>query len=225
MCIRTLALDTETAWMPFLTEAAARFVFRLLTIALGLGAWFVSQSLIGGRGCREGAIGDAVHEWTAPLHGWLARNPRAANMLLITSSAFIDLFGVFLAGFALFGPTLRPGIGLLLLFAFRQIAQLTCALPTPSGMIWRHPGFPSMLVTYDVANDFFFSGHTAIAVLGAIEAGKIAPGWIAGVAGGVAFLEAVTVLILRAHYTMDVLTAVVAAFCAAGLAATLTVGF
>jgi membrane-associated phospholipid phosphatase len=92
-------------------------------------------------------------------------------------------------------------------------------------MIWRHPGFPSLLVTYDVANDFFFSGHTAIAVLGAIEAAKIAPGWIAAVAGVIAFLEAATVLILRAHYTMDVLTAVVAAFCAAGLAARLSLGF
>jgi PAP2 superfamily C-terminal len=214
ICVRILALRTEPAW-----------VFRVLTIALGLGGWFVSQSLISARGCRDGAIGDAVHDWTAPLHDWLVKNPRAANALLMTSSAFIDVFGVFLLGVALFGPTLRPGIALLLLFAFRQVAQLTCALPTPPGMIWRHPGVPSLLVTYDVANDFFFSGHTAIAVLGAIEASKIAPGWIAIAAGAIAFLEAATVLTLRAHYTMDVLTAVVAAFCAAGLAEMITVGF
>jgi hypothetical protein len=195
-CVRTLARGTEAAW-----------------------------SLIGARGCREGAIGDAVHDWTVGLHSWLTRHPRAANALLMTSSGFIDLFGVFLIGSAVFGPTLRPGIGLLLLFAFRQIAQLTCALPAPPGMIWRYPGFPSLLVTYDVANDFFFSGHTAIGVLGAIEVAKVAPGWIAGIAAVVAFLEAATVLILRAHYTMDVLTAVVAAFCAAVLAAHITVGF
>ena len=59
-----------------------------------------------------------------PLHGWLARTPRAANGLLIASSAFIDLFGVFLLGFALFGPTLRPGIGLLLLgYPLVSVAQ------------------------------------------------------------------------------------------------------
>jgi hypothetical protein len=45
------------------------------------------------------------------------------------------------------------------------------------------------------------------------------------VAAVIACLEAATVLVLRAHYTMDVLTAVVAAFCAAGLAAMVTVGF
>lgn len=224
-CVRTLARGTEAAWIPFVSEATARFVFRLLMIALGLAAWFVSQSLIGARGCPAGAIGDAVHDWTAGLHDWFTRHTRAANVLLMTSSGFIDLFGLFLLGSALFGPTLRPGVGLLLLFAFRQIAQLTCALPAPPGMIWRHPGFPSMLVTYDVANDFFFSGHTAIGVLGAIEVARIAPGWMAAVAAVIAFLLAATVLILRAHYTMDVLTAVVAAFCAAVLAANITVGF
>lgn len=223
--VRRLALASETAWAPFLSESAARFVFRFLTIAMGLGAWFVSQSLIGARGLREGAIGDALHDWTAPLNGWLARNPGAANALLIITSGFIDLFGLFLIGSALFGPSLRPGIGLLLLFVFRQVSQFTCALPTPAGMIWRHPGFPSMLVTYNVANDFFFSGHTAIAVLGAIEVTKVAPWWIAGAAAVIAFLEGATVLVLRAHYTMDVLTAVVAAFGAAGLAAILCVGF
>jgi len=196
-----------------------------LTIAMGLGGWFVSQSLISARGLPEGTIGDAVHDWTAPLNAWFERRPRAANALLIATSAFIDLFGLFLLGSALFGPSLRPGIALLLLFVFRQISQLTCALPAPAGMIWRHPGFPSLLVTYHVANDFFFSGHTAIAVLGAIEVASVAPWWAGAAAVVVAFLEAATVLTLRAHYTMDVLAAAFAAFCAAGLAAIVCVGF
>jgi hypothetical protein len=216
---------SEMAWLPLVSASTARLVFRVLTIAMGLAAWFVSQSLIGARGLREGAIGDAVHDWTAPLHARLLHNPSAANALLITSSGFIDLFGLFLIGSALFGPSLRPGIALLLLFVFRQVSQLTCALPTPPGMIWRDPGFPSLLVTYGVANDFFFSGHTAIAVLGAIEIAKIAPWWMAAAGGLIAFLEAATVLVLRAHYTMDVLAAVFAAFCAAGLAARFIVGF
>jgi len=224
-CVRWLALGTSADWAPWLSERVVRVGLRSLTIAMGLGAWFVSQSLIGARGLREGAIGDAVHDWTAPLNQWLERRREAANALLITSSACIDLFGLLLIGSALFGPSLRPGIGLLLLFVLRQISQLTCTLPTPTGMIWRHPGVPSLLVTYHVANDFFFSGHTAIAVLGAIEVARVAPAWVAVAAAVVAFLEAATVLTLRAHYTMDVLAAVFAAFCAAGLAAFFTAGF
>lgn len=220
-----LATGREADWAPALSAASARLLFRSLTIAFGLGAWFLSQSLISARGFGDGTIGDAVHGWTAPMHDWLARHPPVANALLVTSSGFIDAFGLFLLGASLFGPSLRPGIGLLLVFALRQIAQLTCALPMPPGMIWRHPGVPSLLVTYDVANDYFFSGHTAIAVLGAIEAAKIAPPWVALAAAAVACLEALTVLVLRAHWTMDVLTGAVAACCAAGIAATICVGF
>lgn len=225
LCLRGLATHSETAWVPFLSASAARFLFRTLTIGMGLGAWFVSQSLIGARGLSEGPIGDAIHDWTAPLNGWLTRHTGAANGLLITTSAFIDLFGLFLLGSSLFGPSLRPGIGLLLLFVLRQVSQLTCALPTPAGMIWRSPGFPSLLVTYNVANDFFFSGHTAIATLGAIEVARVGPWWLSIAAAIVALTEAATVLVLRAHYTMDVFTGAIAAFCAAALAASICIGF
>ena len=145
--------------------------------------------------------------------------------MLIASSLGIDTLGVFLIGAGLCGPTLRPFIGLLLLFAFRQLCQVLCALPPPPDMIWRRPGFPSLLVTYGVANDFFISGHTAIAVLGAVEACRLLPPLFGAVAVAVAVLEATTVLVLRAHYTMDVLAAVTAAFCAAGLASQLCLAF
>jgi hypothetical protein len=56
-----------------------------------------------------------------------------------------------------------------------------------------------------------FSGHTGLAVLGAVELSRICGGrwWILG-ALVIAF-EATTVLVLRAHYTMDVFTGAVAA--------------
>ena len=191
---------------------------RIGIVAASLLAWFVSQSLIGSRGLKSGQITDGIHELTAPLHRYLQDNPKRANAVLIVSSAFIDLFGIFLIGAGIFGPTLRPFAALLILFFMRQVCQSVCALPVPPGMIWRHPGFPSLLVTYGVANDFFFSGHTAIAVLGAIEAARLFPWWVGVAAAVVAVLEAGVVLVLRAHYTMDIFGAVVAAFCAAGLA-------
>ena len=70
---------------------------------------------------------------------------------------------------------------------------------------------PAILVTYGTANDLFFSGHTAIAVYGAATLAW--PLWPWGLALGVliAVFEAVTVLILRAHYTMDVFTGIICA--------------
>ena len=178
-------------------------------------AWFWSQALIGSRSLKDGAIGDGIHDLTAPLTRYLLNHPRAANATLIISSLFIDAFGIFLIGAGIFGPTLRPFVALLILFAFRQVCQALCALPAPKDMIWRYPGFPSLLVTYGTGNDFFISGHTAVAVLGAIEIAKMGPLWLAITAGVVAFLEATTVIVLRAHYTMDVLAAACAAWCAA----------
>ena len=84
-------------------------------------------------------------------------------------------------------------------------------------MIWHYPGFPSLLVTYHVANDFFFSGHTAIAVFGAIEVARIGKRWLTSLATAVAVFEIAAVLVLRAHYTMDVFTGLLAAFSVARL--------
>ena len=188
---------------------------RAALVVCALVAWFWSQALIGSRSLKDGTIGDGLHDLTAPLTRYLLSHPRAANATLILSSIGIDAFGLFLIGAGIFGPTLRPFVALLIVFAFRQACQALCALPVPRDMIWRHPGFPSLLVTYGVGNDFFFSGHTAVAVLGAIEIASLGPLWLGIAAAVVAFLEASTVIVLRAHYTMDI----VAAACAAGCAA------
>src|SRR6266850_5429389 len=131
---------------------------RLVVTAIVLGLWFWTQSLLGARIAPTSGIGDAVHNWTAGLNSYFSQNPGAANALLIVSSALIDALGLFLLARWLFGGTVRPFLGLFLLMALRQVMQAICALPPPPNMIWHYPGFPSLLVTYKVANDFFFSG-------------------------------------------------------------------
>jgi hypothetical protein len=209
-----------------LAEPWVRYAARVALIAASLGAWFITQALIGSRApLADGAIGDLVHDLTAGVNRWLHAHPKAADRLLIGSSFGIDVFGLTLIGAGLLGDTLRPFMALLLLFFFRQMCQACCALPAPPGIIWRHPGSPTLLVTYGVANDFFISGHTAIAVLGALWSIHVLPWWAAVIATLMAVGEAVTVLILRAHYTMDVLAAITAAWCAWALAGYICVGF
>jgi hypothetical protein len=193
-------------------------LLRLVVAAIVLGLWFWTQSLIGGRIAPANGIGDAVHNWTAGLNSYFSQNPAAANALLIVSSALIDALGLFLLARWLFGGTVRPFLGLFLLIALRQVIEAICALPPPPHMIWHYPGFPSFLVTYRVANDFFFSGHTAIAVFGAMELSRLRRTWLTALAILIACFEVATVLILRAHYTMDVFTGIVAALWVAHLA-------
>jgi hypothetical protein len=186
-------------------------LLRMAAVAAALGLWFWTQSLIGARGFPEGGLGDGLHQWTAAVNRWLAEVPGRANALLVISSLVIDCVGIFLLARSIFGPTIRPFLGLLVVFAMRQASQALTALPPPEGMIWRYPGVPSLLVTYGVATDLFFSGHTAIAVWGGLEIARL-PFQGAAVLGTlVALFEASTVIVLRAHYTMDVFTGVVVA--------------
>jgi hypothetical protein len=186
-------------------------LLRLAVTVIALALWFWTQSLIGARTVPASGLGDALHNLTAGLNSYFYRTPSATNALLIVSSGLIDALGLFLLGRWLFGDTVRPFLGLVLLLGLRQTMQALCALPVPPQTIWHYPGFPSLLVTYNVANDYFFSGHTAIAVFGAIELVRFRRHWLTALAVMIVCFEVVAVLVLRAHYTMDVFTGIVAA--------------
>jgi membrane-associated phospholipid phosphatase len=191
---------------------------RVAVVVGALLLWYWTQALIGRKAAPTNGIGDLVHDLTARWHGYFVANPRAANAALIVSSLFIDLIGVSLIASAIFGPTFAPFLAILIVFALRQICQAFCTLPPPPGIIWRNPGFPALLVTYSVGNDFFFSGHTALAVLGAIEAANYGPLWLAIIVAIIALGEVLIVLVLRAHYTLDVVAGALSAFLAADIA-------
>jgi hypothetical protein len=188
---------------------------RIVVIIAALGLWFLTQALLAKRGTPtesgNSVICDGIHTLTAKWNRWLLDNPSRANRLLMCSSLGIDLLGIYLLTSSVIGPTFQPFLGLLMLFALRQICQAFCPLPLPEGMIWRDPGFPAFLVTYGTSNDLFFSGHTAIAVFGSLCLGHAfgAIGIVIGIL--IAIFEVTAVLILRAHYTMDVFTGAIAA--------------
>jgi hypothetical protein len=192
-------------------------LLRVVATVAALAMWFWTQSLIGSRAPSAG-LGDVLHNLFAGLNFYFGQHASAANVLLIVSSGFIDLFGLFLVAEWIFLGQSRAFLGLVLLLGLRQVMQALCALPAPPNMIWRYPGFPSVFVTYNVGNDYFFSGHTAIAVFGAIEVARLRYLWLTALALTVVVFEVAAVLILRAHYTMDVFAGAVtalwvAAFC------------
>lgn len=194
-----------------------RLIRRVVLTAMALGIWFWTQTLIARREVPSSGVGDALHTLTAGLNSYFNHSPSAANALLILSSGWIDGLAIFLLLRWLFGPSVRPFLGLVMLLGLRQIMQAICGLPAPPNMIWHYPGFPSLLVTYNVGNDFFFSGHTAIAVFGGIELARLGKRWLTVLAVVIVLFEIGTVLILRAHYTMDVFTGLLAAICVAQL--------
>jgi hypothetical protein len=199
------------------TLPALPLIVRLIVAAIGVGLWFGTQALIRSRPLPASGIGDGLIVLTAPLNSYFLQHPSAANALLIASSLFIDGLAIFLFAGWILGRSVRPVLGLGIVLALRQIMQALCALPQPPNMIWHYPGFPSLLVTYSVANDFFFSAHTAIAVFGATELARLGRPWLKLLAIVIVLFEVTAVLVLRAHYTMDVFTAIITALYVAHL--------
>jgi len=199
-------------------EGAASVAVRFGIVAAALGVWYGTQKLLGKRPSSGEAPPDLLHRRTARLHAALVARPRGADRLLVVSSALVDALGLYVLAAGLLGPTFRPLVALFAVFSLRQLCQALVVLPAPQGMIWRDPGFPTLFVTYGTGGDFFFSGHTAIAVLGALELSRAAPPWLAWTAAGVALFEVCVVIVLRSHWTVDVLCGALAAGAGAVLA-------
>lgn len=95
------------------------------------------------------------------------------------------------------------------------------SFPQPVNMMWRDPGFPSLFVTYQVSNDFYFSGHVACCTLAGIElvrhwTGSKSIGLLLSIC--LILFESFTVLALRTHYITDVVSGIIAARYASMLA-------
>jgi hypothetical protein len=204
-------------------EIAVRVGFVVAGVAL----WSFSQAKISASKpppLVHGPIGDRLHTWSTPWHTWLTARCARSNRLLIVTSAGIDVFGIYLLAATIFGSSIRPFIALLIVFALRQLCEYHVSLPAPDGVVWHHPGFPSLLVTYHVANDYFFSGHTAVSAVAMMQLIHVAPWWVAALAVVGTMIEAGTVIVLRAHYTMDVVAAILAAVAADSAATWLAPG-
>ena len=209
-------------------NAAPSWGIRIIVAIAGLAAWYGTQYLIRERppmpaedAAKAAALlaeHDVILRLTEPINRFLNLNPRWANRLLMISSAVMDGLVGFVIIWSIVGPSFRPFIGLIILFGLRQICQALTALPPPPGMIWRYPGFPSLFVTYGVSNDQFFSGHTAMAIYGVVELALLGSAWLLAVSVAIAVFETITVLLLRAHYTMDVFAGLVTALLVAAIA-------
>ncbi len=212
------AIKEELVHESWITRSTRSLWFRLVITAAALIIWFWTQSLIGARKLPTVGIGDRLHDATSSANLYLHNHQLAADILLGVSSGIIDLLGMFLLARWIFGASIRPFLALVIVLGLRQIMQSLIALPAPPNAIWHYPGFPSLLVTYNVSNDYFFSGHTAIAVVAVSEIARIGKTWLTSIGLLIAIFEVATVLVLRAHYTMDVFTGMITGLYAAYLA-------
>jgi len=148
-----------------------RICVRAVGVLLGMAIWFTTQSLLGHRvSTPTSGIGDYVLDLLGPYNLWLHSHMRVADGLLIATSLVIDALVVscflvvvtllysmklFTISLSLFGVSSRPFLATFITLIVRQACQGMCSLPSPYGIIWHNPGFPSLFVTYSVTRSFF----------------------------------------------------------------------
>ncbi len=186
--------------------------WTILLMILGFAITKLTQFIIGDRPPPLGLIIDRLHILTTPINQYFHSHPDTTKFVLITTSLWFDFCCFFLSLRALIGPSIRPYLSLFLFLLLRQSIQLLVSLPVPQDIIWYYPGFPSLLVDYHATGDLYFSAHTGIALLGALELSRLGKKWIT-VTGYLFFAYLVSmVIIFRAHYTIDVFTALLVVF-------------
>jgi hypothetical protein len=123
----------------------------------------------------------------------------------------LELFFVVIALVVLFtGKGIRLGICLYVAYFLHWLFLHATTLPPPDDLVWQ---FPTGVFTLGkpYPNDFWFSGHTANAVLIALStAGRRA--WIKGLAWANVPFQILLVLSMRAHYTIDILGGIFVAY-------------
>ena len=192
---------------------------QIVAVGAAYAAWLVTQHLLEKtRGTVHGFT-DHTHELLAGINVFLNAHPTLANVILAVSSFEVDLAAVSMVAFFVARRESRPLLALWLILIMRQLCQASVSIPAPEGMIWRYPGFPTVVVTYSTSSDFFFSGHMALATLLATELGaQGARRWKQVVGWAVVCVQALIILSMRFHYVTDVVAGFLAAVTATQLA-------
>ena len=81
---------------------------------------------------------------------------------LVLDSNFAILWYVFIVD----SKSYRIFVTTWLFYGIRGLLQQLQTLPSPTGMFWEYPGFPSFVTSYgSQQTDFFYSGHIGFCVI------------------------------------------------------------
>lgn len=170
--------------------------------------WLCTQKLLFFSNTENRLIDRLIdNPWVNQCNAYLRKpgNQGLCKWIFIITSLMIDLsYIVFVIQF-IFYNTNRYFCLFLCGLVTRQVCQYIARFPHPKDVIWFDPGFPSLCVTYEVSNDYFFSGHTYSAlVLGSMF-------WNMGLPITSIVLittEIGMIILFKAHYFVDIYAAV-----------------
>ncbi len=189
---------------------------RLLLVgffAVSLAIFYSVQHWIGKKGIAQCGITDLLLTVSLPINAYISEHPSLSDGFLMVMNGLTDVLGVFLIALVIFKKDSRPFLMLLIFGLLRQTLQYLVSLPIPLHAIWHDPGFPTIFATYGVINDFYFSLHTGVSLIAALELIRFRKWGLTLLGFAIFIFEACSVIVLQIHYTMDVFTAIITVFC------------
>jgi hypothetical protein len=174
------------------------------------------QYFIGMQPVPTCALTDVLHRVVEPINTYLWTHLWAADTMMILMNALLDILTVFVFIKVLWKKDIRPFFMLMSFFVCRQILQALIQLPIPEHLIWYDPGVPTLLQTYSVSSDFYFSGHTGSSLIAALELAYFRKRWLTIFGFSCFLFEASAVIVGYCHYTMDVYSAIITVLCLVG---------
>lgn len=193
---------------PLFSRPRNPWYLTVLIFIIGFVFLRTTEFLIGEMIPPKGVIIDRLQIWTLPINNYFQQHRTGAHAVLITTSLWVDLCVLFLAMRSLFGPTIRPFLELFYFIIYRQCLQFLVSLPIPEGIIWEYPGFPSLFVDYSLQDDLYFSAHTGVTFLAAMELVRTQKKWFDAIGFSLFVYVVVALISFRIHYTMDIFTAI-----------------
>lgn len=172
----------------------------------------MSQTILGSDVVPECGIIDRLHNFVQPINNYLHNNKDITSYGFILSSFLIDINVVNLIVGYLTTNRSKSFVLLCIGFFLRQVSQWLTRLPQPETTVWFYPGFPSIMVTYSVETDFFFSGHTLVSLVTGCDI--IDNGGVFGKIYGLFFIiyEISFIILTHSHYYMDIYAAITTYF-------------
>jgi len=208
----------------FIQTALNNWEMKICRLTLfALAAFFsqVTQAMLEKRDMSGNQIIDYPIEWTNSLNDFFWQNQTITNSIIIFCSFFMDFFTMVLPYLVVFGKDKHPNrvvLSVAFFFVLRQFFQTLIVLPTPKGYLWRYPGFPSLVVPYNPANDFYFSGHIGFLVVTARELAKRRY-WKLFIGCLIAIIvNSMMIIVTRIHYSIDIIDAIFVAWFAVDMA-------
>lgn len=157
-------------------------------------------------------INDTLFNFTIEIRNYLSKDKHLKNMIMITAGALEDASVVLgFIFFAFYFKSWRMGFSLFFCYSIRMIIQQLYLMKIPDDSLFEHPGFPSLVVPYYSTSDYFFSGHVSLPIIIAhefwVDGGKFQ--FIAYLEYFTAFFEAVMMILVRGHYSIDLYAGII----------------